>query len=134
MSEFQIEINSTDLTDECGEDADAPRGISIRANNILLTKLLREDANEPSDFVDVPLTSLAFWLVDHWWRLRWESIPPGGITPDWREAHELASVGVGFAWPRITVWGEEPRIGLISRSDPQGVMGLYDFLLTRWSS
>jgi hypothetical protein len=76
----------------------------------------------------VPLTKLAFWLVDHWWRLRWESIPPGGITTEWREAHELASVGGGFAWPRITVWGEDPRIGLISRSDPLGVMGPVRFL------
>jgi hypothetical protein len=128
MSEFQIEIDSTAFADERSEDADAPRGISIRANNIVLSKLLREDLNEPSDFVDVPLSRLAFWIIDHWWRLRWESIPPAGITPEWREAHELASVGGGFAWPRITIWGEEPRIGLIARSDPQGVMGPVRFL------
>jgi hypothetical protein len=128
MSEFQIQIHSTAFADEHGEEADSPRGISIRANNIVLTKLLREDSNEPSDFVDVPLSRLAFWVIDHWWRLRWESIPPAGITPEWREAHELASVGGGFAWPRITIWGEEPRIGLIARSDPQGVMGPVRFL------
>jgi hypothetical protein len=128
MNELQIKIHSTVFADERGEDADSPRGISIRASNIVLTKLLREGLNEPSDFVDVPLTSLAFWVIDHWWRLRWESIPPGGITSEWREAHELASVGGGFAWPRITIWGEEPRIGLIARSDPQGVMGPVRFL------
>jgi hypothetical protein len=128
MSEFQIEIEQTDLLNRSGDDADAPQGLSVRANNIVLTRLLREGANEPSDFVDVPLISLAFWLLDHWWRLRWESIPPAGITPEWRQAHELASVGGGFAWPRLTIWGEDPRVGLIGRSDPQGVMGPVRFL------
>jgi hypothetical protein len=127
MSEFQIEIESAASADQ-HRDADEPRGISIRANNIVLTKLLREGANQADDFVIVPLTSLAFWLLDHWWRLRWESIPPGGITPEWREAHELTSVSGGFAWPRITIWGEEPRIGFIGRIDPQGVMGPVRFL------
>jgi len=98
MSEFQIEIESAALADQLGH-ADAPRGISIRANNIVLTKLLREGSNHDVDFVVVPLTSLAFWLLDHWWRLRSESIPPGGVTPEWREAHELTSVGGGFAKP-----------------------------------
>ena len=81
MSEFQIEIESAGLADQSG-DADAPRGISIRANNIVLSKLLREGSNQADDYVAVPLARLAFWLLDHWWRLRWESIPPAGITPE----------------------------------------------------
>jgi hypothetical protein len=129
MTDIQIIIaDESKSLNEDSDDIETPKGLSIHANNIVLTKLLREFSNEPSDFVDIPLTRLAFWLVDHWWRLRWESIPPGGITPEWRQAHELASVGGGFAWPRITIWSEEPRIGLISRSDPQGVMGPVRFL------
>jgi hypothetical protein len=37
MSEFQIEIEDAAWH---RQDADAPRGISVRANNIVLTQLL----------------------------------------------------------------------------------------------
>jgi hypothetical protein len=122
----------TDLTfsmpAELGSELGAPTRLSIRAGNVALTRLRRATDADESDYLEVPAASLAFWLLDHWWRLRWESIPPGGINPTWRIAHELASIGGGFAWPRITIWGEGPRVGLISRSDPQGVMGPVRFL------
>jgi hypothetical protein len=119
--EFNVSANVED-------GLDSPRELSIRAGNVIFTRLFREPSSTEFESVKVPLTRLAFWLLDHWWRLRWESIPPGGVNPDWREAHELASIGGGFTWPRTTIWGEGTRVGLISRSDPQGVMGPVRFL------
>jgi len=116
------------VSQQRAQDQEAPRGLSISAGNVVLTRLIREASVGECDSVEVPLTNFGFWLLDHWWRLRWESIPPSGITPEWREAHELASIGGGFTWPRITIWGEGRRVGLISRSDPQGVMGPVRFL------
>ena len=57
------------------EDAGDVRGLSIRAKGVVLTSLLREESNEPDDFVRVPAARFGFWLVDNWWRLRWECRP-----------------------------------------------------------
>jgi hypothetical protein len=43
-------------------------------------------------------------------------------------AHELSSIGGGYAWPRLSIWGEDGRIGLLSRSDPTGVVGPVRYL------
>lgn len=45
---------------------------------------------------------LALWLAASWWRLRWEPLPTGRKAPaSWRLAHEVASSGYGFLWPRV---------------------------------
>ena len=46
----------------------------------------------------------------------------------WRTAHDLSSAGGGYAWPRLAIWGEDERIGLLSRSDPPGVVGPVRYL------
>ncbi len=35
----------------------------------------------------------------------------------------MTSIGGGFAWPRLRIWGEGERVGLASKSDPEGVVG-----------
>ena len=110
------------------EDAGDVRGLSIRAKGVVLTSLLREELNEPDDFVRVPAARFGFWLVDNWWRLRWECRPPNGITLEWRQAHDLASIGGGYAWPRVTLWGEGARMVIIGRADPPGMVGPVRFL------
>jgi hypothetical protein len=35
----------------------------------------------------------------------------------------MASIGGGYVWPRLSIWGEGRRIGLMARSDPSGVVG-----------
>jgi len=117
MSDFEILIRRNS-----DAEPDAPHGISIRANSFVLTRLLRNTSKEPNDYLAAPPSQLAFWLVDNWWRLRWECIPPTGMTTEWRLAHDLASIGA-FAWPRVVFWGEGNRIGIVSRSDPTGVVG-----------
>lgn len=107
---------------------DAPGGMAITAAGLVLTRLQRPDANEADDFVHVPLTRFGFWLADNWWRLRYETAPRGDATPDWRLAHQINSIGGGFAWPRVAIWGEGQRIVLTSRADPPGVVGPVRFL------
>jgi hypothetical protein len=117
-----------DIEDDAEVGPDQPRGVSLRAGEIVLTRLIRPNLAEPDDFLRAPLGQLAFWLIDHWWRLRWEGIPPAGMTAEWKLAHEMASIGGGYIWPRLSIWGEDPRVGLISRSDPQGVVGPVRYL------
>jgi hypothetical protein len=122
----------TDLGIEV-QDATIPEGgdvarIALRTGNVTLTRLIRPQEPEPDDFPHAPPAQLAFWLVDNWWRLRWECIPPRGMIPEWRLAHELSTIGGGYAWPRLAIWGEGNRVGLLSRSDPPGVVGPVRYL------
>ena len=107
---------------------DDPHRIAIRADGHTFTCLLRGGNLEPDDFLEAPPAQLAFWFLDNWWRLRWENIPPGGMTSGWRLAHDLSSIGGGFAWPRLTIWGDVARIGLATKRDPQGIVGPVRFL------
>jgi hypothetical protein len=120
---FQIDVTRSDRTASHGAWA-----IAIRVGETALTRLLRPNDERPDDYIVAPPAQLAFWLVDNWWRIRWECIPSNGMTPDWRIAHELASIGGGYAWPRLAVWSEGGRIGVISRSDPAGVVGPVRYL------
>jgi hypothetical protein len=122
MREFGIDVQRT-----ADASPDAPTGIAIRSGHVVFTRLLRFGANSAEDYLKAQPARLAFWLADNWWRIRAECVPSLGTTPDWRLAHELASIG-GYAWPRLAIWGEGNRIGLLSRSDPAGVVGPVRYL------
>jgi hypothetical protein len=122
MREFEINVQRL-----AGAELDASAGVVIGSGETVFTRLLRQGANTVEDRLEAPPGQLAFWLVDNWWRLRWECVPPSGPTPDWRLAHDLAGIG-GYAWPRLAIWGEGDRIGLSSRSDPAGVVGPVRYL------
>ncbi|WPL15287.1 hypothetical protein Thiowin_00174 [Thiorhodovibrio winogradskyi] len=63
---------------------------------------------------------LAEWLAWNWWRLTEES-KPTQITPDWRFAHQLDSVGAGYIWPNLSIFSDRARTALIAKpSHPQG--------------
>ena len=108
--------------------SDDLRALTIRAHQSVLTRVIRRDSNDEESAVHVPITALAFWLADHWWRLRWECRLPEGVSSNWRGAHELGAVGSGYSWPRVTIWGEGERVVLLSRADPVGVVGPTRFL------
>ncbi len=57
--------------------------------------------------------TLGLWLVDHWWRLRWEPIPDyRARSTDWRLSHELSSVSGGQLWPPLMIYGVGARVVL----------------------
>lgn len=118
MNGFSIETRR--IADSTPDD---PQPIVIRLGETVFTRLLRPGQEKLDDALQAPPGQLAFWLVDNWWRLRYECIPPNAPSAEWRSAHDLASIGGGFAWPRLRVWGEGERVGLASRSDPEGVIG-----------
>jgi hypothetical protein len=126
MSTFDIHVRPS----ANGETAVAgmTEGVAIRAGETVFTRLLRPGLEESDDYLIAPPAQLAFWLVDNWWRVRWESIPPAGISAEWRLAHELSSIGGGYVWPRLAIWGEGERVGMTSRMDPVGVVTPVRFL------
>ena len=61
---------------------------------------------------------LAFWFVDNWWRIRCEPPPPQRDFPaQWRIAHHLPSVGAGYPWPNVSLWGEGARSAVMVHAD-----------------
>ena len=111
MEKFNIETRKL----ESHENLDL-RLIKISADDISFTRLIRQGKSEQDDYLCVPPAQLAFWLIDNWWRLRWEP-PLGAFRPEWRLAHDLSSIGGGYIWPRVVLWGEEHRMGIASFPD-----------------
>ncbi len=113
MDDFDIDVRA-------GSDAswDVPQDVSLRLGAVCFTELVRSGDNSPDDYLKAPPIQLAFWIVDNWWRLRWEPIVSDRMDPDWRLAHELSAIGGGYIWPRLSIWSEDDRVGLACRSDP----------------
>lgn len=113
MANFEIDI-------QCPADAswDDPQPIALRSDQVCFTELVRDGSNGTEDYLHVPPVQLAFWLIDNWWRLRWEPVISDRIDPEWRLAHELSAIGGGYIWPQLRIWGEDTRVGVASRSDP----------------
>lgn len=116
MLEFRIETSPQ----HHGGDHGLHR-IKISAGEHVLTSLERLDG--PGELVRdsclvVPAETLAFWFIDNWWRIRWEPDLPRGFTPEWLLAHDISSVGGGYFWPSIALWGEgEQQLGIAARAD-----------------
>ena len=120
----------TDLTFTlCGFDhAPGLAGLVIRLGDTVLTRLLRPGSNTEDTELRIPPGPLGIWFAENWWRLRWECRPLRGFTPEWREAHDMAAIGAGHAWPSIAFWGEGQRVMVLAKADPPGVMGPVRFL------
>ncbi len=75
--------------------------LCIQVNNILISRIVDEE-QQSHDGPRVSAYRFAEWLVWNWWRLRWEPSRSGPSELTWRQAHETASIGGGWLWPRIT--------------------------------
>lgn len=91
------------------------RQIGIQADGKCLTKLYRYSSNCEGQFLHAPPSHLAFWVLDNWWRIFHEPEPPGAVTAEWLLAHEMSSIGGGYAWPPIRLWGEGDQSGIQMR-------------------
>ncbi len=76
-------------------------GIQINGNSVTVTDDIR--ARTTRDTIRVSGYRLASWMVDNWWRLRYEVEHD---TIDWKLAHEMPAAGGGYAWPPISVHGD----------------------------
>ncbi len=64
---------------------------------------------------------LALWILQSWWRLLYEPLPPRGkLTTHWRMAHELGAANHGFVWPKLLFASDSENIQIwASPSDTQ---------------
>lgn len=113
MSRFTITATRPETP---SEDEDLRR-IRIAAGDDVLTRLVR-NVCEHDEALHAPVTPLAYWLIDNWWRILFEPVPTTGPDYSWHLAHELSSIGGGYMWPCVAFWGEGGRIGIHVLQEP----------------
>lgn len=106
-STFHIRADWRDATSPGERDV---ARIRVEAGEQVLSRVLDVQSGEVRDYFRASGVSLAFWLVDNWWRLRWEPLSSARPSYDWRQRHELTSAGGGYNWPPIMAYGTGPRV------------------------
>ena len=123
MIDFQIGIEEP-RNGKCSE----PDRLRIRLGDACLTRLIRRGSHEPDDWLEAPPVPLAFWFIDNWWRIRWEPVPHADLNAEWALAHHLSSVGAGYHWPNVSIWGEGSRVGIAVHADANNLKPSLKFI------
>ena len=89
-------------------------------NGTCLTRNENIWSQSVQDGVTVPTYPLALWLLNSWWRLLYEPLPPKGLPAiDWRMAHEIGAANHGIVWPKIIFASDSQTIQIwASHFDP----------------
>ncbi len=105
------------------------RRLAIRLGDVWLTRLIRRGSDRADRCLEAPPLPLAFWFLDNWWRIRCEPPPPQRDFPaHWRLAHHLPSVGAGYSWPNVSLWGEGSRCAVMVHADAHNLQRSLRFL------
>jgi len=76
--------------------------LRISVDGLSLTEVHDRAAKTVRQHIHVPASLVAEWLVMNWWRLRWEPTPERWNSR-WAEAHSMAAIGEGYAWPDLSI-------------------------------
>ena len=101
--------------------------LRLSANNRLMTKVVDEQ-QEPHDGPRVSAFRLAEWLLWNWWRIRWEPSSSQADSLSWQQAHETASIGGGWLWPRIRFDSDGRNVAISSAGSDATVTEPVSFL------
>ena len=74
--------------------------IRIRVGDQTVTRVEDLHARTVRDSSYLSAYHLAYWLAEHWWRLRWEP-EATDADPDWLMSHCLGAAGAGYVWPPL---------------------------------
>ena len=84
---------------------------TLRVGDTIVSRIADTDKQSVRDYFRASSTSLALWLADNWWRLRWETIRDSRLpSVDWRMRHELNSASGGALWPPAMIFSVGDRI------------------------
>ena len=93
------------------KDSDDVAEICLRVGGSVISRVADTKKGTLRDYFRASSTSLALWLADNWWRLRWETISDSGLpSVDWRLRHELNSASGGALWPPVMLFSVGDRI------------------------
>lgn len=74
--------------------------LCIDAGGVSVTEVEDTIARTVRSNIYVSAYPMARWLLLNWWRLRWEPRREGKSL-DWSDAHSMAAIGDGYAWPAL---------------------------------
>ncbi len=107
MADFQIKISPKSFSDgrieESAEERATQGLIAVEAGGTCLSECFDDPSRVRQDGPVVPTHHLAEWLLENWWRLRYE---PQVSNPDanyWWQSHNFTGIGEGYLWPDITI-------------------------------
>ena len=93
------------------KDSDDVAEICLRVGGSVISRVADTKKGTLREYFRASSTSLALWLADNWWRLRWEIISDAGLpSVDWRLRHELNSASGGALWPPVMIYSVGERI------------------------
>ena len=105
---FELSANWTSAPEPAARDVAELR---LSVDDEMLTRVSDFGRKEERDFVRGSAVSLAFWLADNFWRLRYESLPDSQApSTNWRLRHEITSAAGGTMWPPIMIHSTGERV------------------------
>jgi hypothetical protein len=77
--------------------------LEILANNVCLTQNVSDWLSSCVNGTMISAKPFSEWICGSWWRLLYEPMPSimGEPSVKWRMAHDMTSIGSGYAWPVI---------------------------------
>ena len=104
---------TSDPCDESAFDELATCVLRVAVGGDLLTEMT-DHRQQVREGPRVSAFRFAEWLLWNWWRIRWE---PRANEPtlSWRQAHEMASIGGGWLWPRLTFESDGRSVAVLSK-------------------
>lgn len=118
---------SSGIQPETAFDEVATCTLRLSANDRLMTKVV-DARQEPHDGPRVSAFRLAEWLLWNWWRIRWEPARSEADCLSWQQAHETASIGGGWLWPRITFDSDGQNVAITAAGSEATVTEPVTFL------
>jgi len=89
--------------------------LSFWVGETALTQLADVETGENRTYFRTSAVSLALWVADNWWRLRYEPLHDSRRpSADWRLRHELSSISGGSLWPPLMIYGTGERVTVSS--------------------
>ncbi|ALU90689.1 hypothetical protein [Herbaspirillum rubrisubalbicans] len=121
---FTFSANWPDPTDDVAE-------FRLQLGHTVISRIADIGKGTNRDYFRASATTLAFWLADNWWRLRWETLSGNGLPSiDWRLRHELNSAAGGELWPRVMIYSVGDRIAFapsVGKKTVGGPQAYFDF-------
>jgi len=104
MNDLEIKIqNWLPGVDSAPGDRETFAELEILVGGKSVTEIEDNLAGTVRSSILVPALPVARWLILNWWRIRWEAAPvaSGSKSYSWKQVHNLASIGGGYAWPAL---------------------------------
>ena len=115
MSGLEFTVDWIGSASKHPEEAATACQLKITCDGEVLTRVEDLRSRSVHQWISVSAYPLALWFADNWWRLLGEPAKSENPRTDWRLAHELASAGHGYVWPKISMASDGGAVQITAR-------------------